>query len=231
MNAMVPHLVGTDPAVLAAAGLADTGPVTFVVDDEAVSYLPDGDAIRVVPGRIDDSPTVVRLSRLAWDDLVGQIRTVMSLMITGDLAFERGKFERLADWDPVLKYLHAGIPPYHPDRADLGGRDPLASFTLADDDDELRAQLQTMGYLHVRSVFSAEEMAAANAEIDRLAALARPGDDQSWWVTAESGDSALCRLVYTSLRSPVLAALEGDARIQRLGTLLDPALRPAPDRM
>lgn len=230
---MVPHLVGTDPAVLAdaAAGLADTGPVTFVVDDEAVSYLPDGDAIRVVPGRIDDSPTVVRLSRLAWDDLVGQIRTVMSLMITGDLAFERGKFERLADWDPVLKYLHAGIPPYHPDRADLGGRDPLASFTLADDDDELRAQLQTMGYLHVRSVFSAEEMTAANAEIDRLAALARPGDDQSWWVTAESGDSALCRLVYTSLRSPVLAALEGDARIRRLGTLLDPALRPAPDRM
>ena len=72
------------------AGLAGTGPVTFVVDDEAVSYLPDGAVIRVVPGRIDDSPTVVRLSRLAWDDLVGQIRTVMSLMITGDLAFERG---------------------------------------------------------------------------------------------------------------------------------------------
>ena len=229
---MVPHLVGADPAVLADAadGLAQTGPVTFLVDDDAVSYLPDGDGIRVLPGRTE-AATEVRLSRQAWDDLVAQVRTVMSLLITGDLAVERGSFEHLADWDPVLKYLHAGIPPYRPDRADLGGRDPLASFTLADDDDELRAQLQTMGYLHVRSVFSAAEMSAANAEIDRLAALARPGDDQSWWVTDEAGDSALCRLVYTSLRSSVLAALEGDARIHRLGTLLDPALRAAPDRM
>ncbi len=229
---MVQQLAATDPAMLAdaVAGLTDTSPVTFLVDDDAVSYLPDGDVIRVLPGRADGA-TEVRLSRLAWDDLVGQVRTMMSLLITGELAVERGTLEHLGDWDPVLKYLHAGIPPYRPDRADLRGRDPLASYTLADDDEEMRAQLQTMGYLHVRSVFSAEEMAAANAEIDRLAALARPGDDESWWVTDEAGDSALCRLVYVSLRSPVLAALEDDARIHRLGALLDPALRAAPDRM
>lgn len=233
MNAVVPRLAGTDPAVLAdaAAGLAGAGAITFLVDDEAVSYVPQGAAVDVAPGRVDDAATVVRLSRPAWDDLVALVRTVMSLLITGELAFDRGSFERLADWDPVLKYLHAGIPPYHPDRADLGGRDPMASFTLADGDDELRAQLQTMGYLHVRSVFSAEEMAAANGEVDRLAALARPGDDESWWATTEDGGSALCRLVYATLRSPVLAALESDVRIHRLGTLLDPALRPAPDRM
>ena len=115
--------------------------------------------------------------------------------------------------------------------ADLGGRDPNARFTLEARDDELAAQLQTMGYLHVEGVFAADEMQAANAEIDRLAALARPGDDQSWWVTLEDGTSALCRLVYTTLRSPVLAALEADARVRRLATLVDQTLRLAPDRM
>ena len=88
-----------------------------------------------------------------------------------------------------------------------------------------------MGYLHVTGVFDAEEMAAANREIDRLAALARPGDDRSWWVTNEDGSAALCRLVYTTLRSPLLAALECDHRVRRLGTLLDPGLSIAPDRM
>ncbi|WP_059019394.1 phytanoyl-CoA dioxygenase family protein [Mycobacterium sp. M26] len=228
MNTVVPTLVGSDPAVLADAtrGLA---PITFLLEDEAIGYLPDDAAVEVVPR--DLGGTAVRLSRTAFDDLVSQVRTVMGLMIAGELTVERGSFEKLADWDPVLKYLHAGIPPYDPDRIDLGGRDPLASFTLDDDDDELRAQLNAMGYLHVRSVFSAEEMAAANREVDRLAAAAAPGDDQSWWVTGESGDSALCRLVYASLRSTVLAELERDARIRRLGTLLNPALRAAPDRM
>jgi hypothetical protein len=88
-----------------------------------------------------------------------------------------------------------------------------------------------MGYLHVTGVFSPDEMAAADREIDRLASLARPGDDRSWWVTTEDGAPALCRLVYTTLRSPVLAALESDPRVRRLGTLLDPGLAVAPDRM
>ena len=67
-----------------------------------------------------------------------------------------------------------------------------------------------MGFLHVASVFSADEMREANREIDRLAARARPGDDESWWVSAEDGARVLCRLVYATLRSPVLAALESD---------------------
>ena len=144
---------------------------------------------------------------------------------------ERGGFEQLADWEPVLRYLHAGIPPYDPSRANFEGRDPGVALPVDTDDAELAAQLRTMGFLHVTGVFTADEMAAANREVDRLASLARPGDDQSWWVTNEVGDPALCRLVYVTLRSPVLAALEGDPRFRRLGTLLDPTLAIAPDRM
>lgn len=222
-----------DPGVLEAAArdVARVGAISFRVDDDAITYAADGSTIRVDEGHATPADVVVRLSRQAWDDMVNQIRTVINLLLSDDLVFERGGFEQLADWDPVLRYLHAGIPPYDPARADLRGRDPHAVFTLRTGDDELAAQLQTMGYLHVKGVFAPEEMEAANREVDRLAAQARPGDDQSWWATAEDGSSVLCRLVYATLRSPVLAALENDPRVRRLGTLTDPALRAAPDRM
>lgn len=221
-----------DDATLAAAAadLSGTGSLTFLVEGQAVTYRVDGPR-PVADEGVADGDTVVRLDAAAWADLVGQVRTFINLFLTGALTFERGSFEQLADWDPALKYLHAGIPPYHPARADLGGRDPGASFTLDDSDAELRAQLDTMGFLHVRGAFTEAEMAAANADVDRLAALARPGDDQSWWVAGEDGDEVLCRLVYATLRSPVLAALESDPRISRLGRLLDPTMRIAPDRM
>lgn len=221
-----------DPDVLrrATAEVAATGGLTFLVEGAALTYRVDGDQLSVEEGRADGA-TAVRLSRRAWDDLTGQVRTFVGLFLGGELSFERGGFEQLADWDPVLKYLHAGIPPYDPSRADLRGRDPGAGFPAEADDAELAAQLQTMGYLHVKGVFAAEEMRAVDRETDRLAAEAAPGDDRSWWVTAEDGSKELCRLVYASLRSPVLAALEADPRVRRLGTLLDPTLRPAPDRM
>lgn len=221
-----------DPEILqsAARELGPKAAVTFLVGDDAVTYSVADKTIRV-DAATADSPVVVRLSRQAWADLVGQVRTAINLLLSNELAFERGGFEQLADWDPILRYLHAGVPPYHPARADFSGRDPAATFTLDTDDAELAAQLRTMGYLHVKSVFSADEMRTANHEVDRLAAQARPGDDESWWVTTGDGAQALCRLVYATLRSPALAALEHDPRVRRLGTLIDHALRAAPDRM
>jgi hypothetical protein len=221
-----------DPATLAgaAAALAATGPLTFLVGGQALSYQVENGTV-VTREQAAGQGTAVRLHPLAWADLTAQVRTMVNLQLSGDLTFEAGSFEQLAAWDPVLKYLHAGIPPYDPGRADLGGRDPGATLTLDAGDDELRAQLSTMGFLHVAGVFTAEEMAAADAEVDRLAALARPGDEQSWWATAEQGEEVLCRLVYASQRSALLASFEQDPRVRRLGTLLDPRLRTAPDRM
>jgi hypothetical protein len=227
-----PVAADVDPAILGAAAhrLAATGGITFAVGDGAVTYVAVGDTIAVREGE-DSGETIVRLSAAAWRDLTGQLRTFINLYLSEELAFEGGGFRQLSDWDPVLKYLHAGIPPYDPARSDLGGRDPRAAFTMEADDDELAAQLRAVGFLHLKGVFDADEMGAANEEVDRLAGLARPGDDRSWWVTRPDGADALCRLVYTTLRSPVLAALERDPRVQRLGTLVDPSLRLAPDRM
>jgi len=230
---LVPPIADTvDRGVLGreAALVAATGGLTFHVGGETLTYTSDGTTVLCEIGT-DTGATAVRLSRRAWDDLVGQMRTFVGLLLGDELHMERGGFEQLSEWEPVLRYLHAGIPPYDPSRADFEGRDPVAAFPADTEDAELAAQLRTMGYLHVTGVFTAEEMDAANREVDRLASLARPGDDRSWWVTDEGGSPALCRLVYATLRSPRLAALEGDPRVRRLGTLLDPTLAIAPDRM
>ena len=230
---LVPPIADTvdrDLLAMEAALVASTGGLTFHVGDETLTYASDGTTVRCEIGT-DTGATAVRLSRRAWDDLVGQMRTFVGLLLSDELHMERGGFEQLADWEPILRYLHAGVPPYDPSRADFEGRDPAAAFPADTDDVELAAQLRTMGYLHVTGVFTAREMDDANCEVDRLASLARPGDDQSWWVTDEDGAPALCRLVYATLRSPLLAAMEGDPRVRRLGRLLDPTLAIAPDRM
>lgn len=229
--ALRPDLTAADLAA-AAGSAAGGGSLGFRIGStgSGVTYRVDGSSIQVVEG-VDQADTVVALDEQAWGDLTGQVRTFINLFLAGALTFERGGFEHLASWDPALRLLHHGIPIYDPHRVDLGGRDPRATHSLDSSDDDLRVQLQTMGYLHLRGVFGAEEVDAANTEVDRLAGLARPGDDQSWWVSDEAGDDVLCRLVYTTLRSEPLAGLEGDPRVARLGRLLDPTLRIAADRM
>jgi hypothetical protein len=229
---LVPPVPELKPEWLAgeARHLAGAGGLTFYIDDDVLTYSSDGTTIEARVGE-DSGETAVRLSAQAWNDLVGQMRTFVGLLLGDGLQMVRGGFEQLAPWEPALRCLHAGIPPYDPGRADFEGRDPSASFPADTDDAELADQLRVMGFLHITGVFTAAEMAAANLEVDSLASMARPGDDRSWWVTDDAGAPALCRLVYTTLRSPVLAELENDPRVRRLGTLLDPTLAVAPDRM
>ncbi|MDP3712009.1 MAG: phytanoyl-CoA dioxygenase family protein [Mycobacteriales bacterium] len=217
-----------DPQLLSLASrdTAKAGSLTFLVADQALTYtVRNGEVLETTETSGD---TAVRLTAAAWADLTGQVRSLINLHLAQEITYERGSFTQLAAWDRTLRYLHSGVPPYT--GSDLGGRDPHAEMSLSDSDAELSAQLTTMGYLLVKGVFTAEEMAAANAEVDRLAALARPGDEQSWFVETETGPQ-VCRLVYATLRSTVLQQLEQDPRLQRLGTLLDPALQIAPDRM
>ena len=216
----------------AAASIGRAGSLGFRVEPAGheVAYRVDGATIVATQG-IDDVDTLVVLDEQAWADLTGQFRTFINLFLAEVLTFERGGFAQLARWDPALRLLHSGMPIYDPRRAEFGHRDPFAVFTLEATDDELRTQLQAMGYLHLRGVFTGQEVAAANAEVDRLARLARKGDDESWWVSDAEGADVLCRLVYATRRSAALAALEGDDRVTRLGTLLDPTLRIAADRM
>lgn len=230
-GAQLPGLTVEDLAS-AARSAAGAGSLGFRLgtDGPGLTYRAGAETVTLTEGT-DGADTIVVLGQQAWLDLTGQVRTFINLHLSGDLMFERGGFGQLARWDPALRLLHGGMPIYDPAQADFGDRDPGAVFPPDASDLELRSQLETMGYLHIRGLFTPEEMAAADAEVDRLAGLARPDDDQSWWATDEADAQVLCRLVYASQRSTVLAQLEGDQRVSRLGRLLDPSLRIATDRM
>ena len=215
---------------VAAEAITAVGPLGVRVADRAFTYRLGAHGVERVDG-LDEAAAVVALPAAAWEDFASQTRTFINLFLAGELRFERGHFEHLAQWDPVLKLLHAGIPIYDPNRADISRVDLRRVFTLESSDAELRGYLGIAGFLHVGGVFTAAEMAALDEEVDRLAAMARPGDDESWWVTSDTGADILCRLIYTGLRSPLVARLEQDARVRRLGTLVDQVHRPAPDRM
>jgi hypothetical protein len=130
MTLAPPRPAGLDPDALAAAvhDVVRAGSVTFVVGGAVLTYRAEGGQVHESDSR--DGDTVVALSPRAWSDLVTQVRTPIGLLLAGELAFERGDFSGFAAWDRTLRYLHNGVPPYSPARADLAGRDPRQALTL-----------------------------------------------------------------------------------------------------
>ena len=232
LDPVVWHAQGFVPerAAAAARDLDGVAPIAFVIDGAGWTYRVADGTVVAAEGVADDAATVVELSRMAWSDLAQLGRTVPALQIADELTYARGGFGHLTRWEPALRLLYVGIPIYDPATADVPA-DLTQSFSLDDDDATLADFLLRAGFLHVRSVFGADEIAALNADVDRLAAQARPRDDRSWWAFDAAGEEVLCRLVYANLGSERIAALEHDPRLLRLVALAGADVRATMDRM
>jgi hypothetical protein len=104
------------------------------------------------------------------------------------------------------------------------------SFTLDDPAPDRRRFLEQAGYLHLRGVFTEEEMAAVSADMDRAAPTYAPGDGRSWWATTADGRDRLVRMQGFDRVSPAVAALLADARLTGLAGLTGDGHRhPEPD--
>lgn len=205
-------------------------PIGFDLGERSFTYRLEGGEVAVMDG-LDPAKTVVALSSGDWDCLLGQTRTFINLFLAGDLRFVEGDFRGIVEWEPLLKQHHCGIPVYDPNRIDLSEIDLSRTFTAEDSDDEIRGFLTRAGFAHLRGVFGPEEIGALDAEVSRLAEMAAPDDELSWWVDDADGNRRLCRLVYAGQRSELIAGFETDETVRRLGTLLRPDLRVASDRM
>jgi ectoine hydroxylase-related dioxygenase (phytanoyl-CoA dioxygenase family) len=114
------------------------------------------------------------------------------------------------------------------------GDEPLdvtRTFSLADPAPAVRRYLDAAGFVVLRQVFSAGEVAELCDAVDALAAQAAPGDRRSWWARDAAGQQVLCRLTYAGLRAPRIAALDADPRVARLAALAPGPVRSTPDRM
>jgi ectoine hydroxylase-related dioxygenase (phytanoyl-CoA dioxygenase family) len=195
--------------------------------------LPDGTRYAFSRGPDDTTEdTVVELDAQAWQELRDERRSAFGLLYAGMLSFVEGGFEDLAAWEPELRRQWHGRPAYDDAAvAAMAGVDLGRSYTLDDADDEMRDFLQTTGFLHVRNVFAADEIAVMRDEVERLKAIASPDDGQSWFAKNRDGKQVCCRLIYLAQRSADLAKVADDGRLRRLAALSGEQLRPTIDRL
>jgi hypothetical protein len=165
---------------------------------------------------------VLRCTAGQLDDLARDQATPMAWFSSGTLDLN-GRLERLLDWWLLVRGALDAVAPYVGGlRLDDGSGppvDPAPAFSLDDDDAELAAFLERAGFLHVAGVFSEEEMAAVSADMDRLAPTYSMGDGRSWWARTADGTDRLVRMQGFESRSPAVAGLLGDGRLDRFAGL------------
>jgi len=140
----------------------------------------------------------------------------------------RGNSIDLIVWESALRALYNGRTPYDPVNQVLPARngdvlDPQATFTPDSPPEEMAHFLNTAGYVFVRDLFSATEVAAFLEEAHQLEGEARQGDKLSWWGKSSAGEQVLCR-VTRGVSKPHLASLVHDSRLHRLKDLADASL-------
>ena len=198
---------------LAATAARGLRPLAFrVADGGAWTYVPHADRIEVLDGT-DEAATIVELPNTEWDAFASERWTRYGLLFHGHATFAAGGFPDLCRWEPVLRALFDGRPVWDADTVSLPA-DPSRSFTL--DDDGAAPFVQQAGYLHVRDVFDAAELARLRDEVEMLAATSTTDDPTVWWTRRPDGDEMVCQVKYGALRSTALAALHDDERVRRI---------------
>ena len=221
---------------LIAWDVAGAPPIGLLTRDGAgYSYVCEGGRVRIVPGILDEAPLVIELLADSWTDYYYELRSRFGLLYSQVIRFVRGNFAMWDVWEPALRCLYSGTPIYNPKTLDLRERDgsPLnltQSFDRDDDADRMSHFLRTAGYLHVRGVFSKDEIARWSDEVDRLRDISVDGTRFSRWATDGRGEKKVWDLQYMALQSPMMAAIDQHSMVAYLTGLAKENVVPSIDR-
>ena len=91
--------------------------------------------------------------------------------------------------------------------------------------------LDVAGYVHIKAVFSAEEVARYRAEVEYVRTQTAPGDPFSWWSINASGDEVVTRINYLGGHSKVIDESCFEPRLLHYTTLAGPNMRVCDDRL
>jgi hypothetical protein len=218
LGEVVPAAIAAHPELVDRASHIDLRPLAVVVDGTCWHFERRGREVQIVPVDDPGQRPVLRLSATQLDDLIADRITPVGLMTSGTLSLTGCGIGRVLDWWLVLRSVLDGEAVYRP------GDVPLpdgygTSFTLEADPEDLRSFLATAGYLHLRGVFTDEEMAAVSDDMDRAAPHYTDGDGESWWVTLADGSRRVVRMQGFESRSEVVASLLGDERFTAIGAI------------
>ncbi|WP_421119191.1 phytanoyl-CoA dioxygenase family protein [Aquihabitans daechungensis] len=220
-----PSSIASFPEALAARHrertrpFAPLDPLVLELDDGCWTLAFAGNEAVVRPGTPEGDPVRLRLTPALLEDLALDQITPIGMMTGGtlDLAGTGNALARALDWWIVLRDALDEDPLPGPDEVEVAS-DLTRSFTLDDDPAEIRAFLEDAGFVHLRGVFTAEEMARISADMDTAAEAYAPGDGRSWWAGTASGER-LVRMQFFEDHSPTAAALLDDPRFTMLGDI------------
>ena len=212
-------------AALAARGLLykNLPSLGLSVEDRTLTLTEENGRLTLKQGALDDG-TIAALAADSLSDLVQDWKTTMGLSMNSQVEITRGEFSDWVGWEPVFRALFDGRPVHEAGAIDFKNSDGSAldlarSFDLDDDRDEIAHFLHEAGFLHVRNVFTEEEMAAVSTELDAALARAEPDDGASWWAGDSSGAKQPVRVLFFHEKSETLRTLLHDDRLQWISKL------------
>jgi hypothetical protein len=186
------------------------------VDSEPWTLSWQGDRASVGPGRRGQAR--VRLTGEQLSDIVNDQSTPVALMSNGLLDMPEGGLPDFLNWWLILRSALDRQRVHTPGDVKFT-MDPHRSFTPEDSDEDMRGFLEEVGYLHIRGLFSAEEMAAVEADYTKAAPHFQKGDDRAWFATTHDGEEHLVRMEGFDRYSETTAGLIDDGRFQRIGRI------------
>jgi len=214
---------------LASKALDGLGSLAFQLPDgSAWTYRPSGDTVTLERGEAA-AGTLIAIDQESWEGLVHDYESAPGLLYASRVRCLRGDALELVLWEPALRALYQGRPIYDPDKPllDRDGSKLDAARTFSPDDgvEDMRHFLRSTGYLVVRAVFDASEVATFAREAAELRAEAVRGDRLSWWSKNAEGEEILCR-VTRGADKPALATLYGSPRLRRFVDMVAPDFVP-----
>lgn len=222
---------------LVARDLGGAPPLAFRSEDGATfSWIAGADGVRVAEGDAG-AATLVEIPEPVFSDFLHELLTASGAVMSGRARVARGSIAGWQRWEPAIQALCHGRPIYGPEvrerLVDGAGRplDLQRSFAADDPEEEMRAFFAATGYLHVRSVFTPEEVAYYGAEVERCRAGTAPGDGDSWWSVNAAGREVITRINYLDRFSRALLELARDPRLARFAGFAGADLRVCDDRL
>ncbi len=176
-----------------------------------------GDRVSVEAGHASGAARV-RLTHEQLSDIVHDQTTPIALMSNRLLDMPEGGLPDFLNWWLVLRSALEARP-IHARGAVTFDTSTSRSFTPDDSDDEMRAFLEQAGYLHIRGLFSEEEMAAVEADYAVAAPHFAKGDNRAWFATTKDGVEHLVRMEGFDRYSKTTVELIDTDRFQRIGRI------------